>query len=69
MSIGINLAKILGRPQSRHVGCVPGHSQSPCWGGHDRDWIRVSNRLSVSRVGHEECGVEETEFSEIHKWN
>ena len=29
----------------------------------------VSNRLSESRVGHEECGVEETEFSEIHKWN
>ena len=62
--IGVNLAKILGRPDWYN----PAYCQRPCWSGRGRglDWVRRRMCLewNMKNVGHENA-----EFSQICKWN
>ena len=67
---GVNLAKLLGGPDSEHLGLGynHAHSQRPCRGGHGRgvDWIRSQTLSRLSRVhGMKVIGYEKDEFSEI----
>ena len=70
--MAVNLAKILGGPESEHLGLGynPAHSQRPCWGGHGRglDRVRSQTLSRLSKLCMKIVGYEKAESSEICNW-
>jgi len=70
--IGVNLAKILGQPESEHLGLRynRAHSRRPCWGiGMGGKWIGFGVRFCPDSLEWRMkiVGYEKAEFSEICK--